>query len=144
VGEYENAIERLANHANLLIRNGEAKDDESLLYHLWLASRQRSQPRLDLMSDVVQCLFVLNSHFNGPDPDHAVDSRSEHVPDRVTYAVANIISACLGVYRQWLSKRSFSDDVLAALLTGTHQIVYAWEQFLAGDITDLLDGFELA
>jgi hypothetical protein len=38
--------------------------------------------------------------------------------------------------------RRFSDDVLAAMLASTHKIAFCWEQLLAGDITDLSEGFD--
>ena len=143
MNEFENAVDRLANHASLPTRGQQAGDEHSLHYQLWLAGHQRSSPRLELVDDVVQCLFALNRHFNRPDPNHAVGRRSVPIPDDIAYSVACIIQCCLGFYREWSAKGWFSDDVLKALMIGTHRIAYSWEQLLAGDISDLLEGFEL-
>lgn len=142
MNEYDTAVDRVASHANLPSRGKEAKDEDSLLYELGHADHGRSHPRLELIDDVVQCLFVLNTCLNGPDPNSRIGQSREPVPDNIAYSVACIIEGCLRYHRRWSANHLFSDDVLQALLIGTHRIALCWEQVLAGDITDLLEGFD--
>jgi len=110
---------------------------------LWLTDRQKNRPNLALIDDVVSCLLVLNIHFNGPDPNTRNGGPPrQQIPIALSYSVACILSACLIYYEKWSTSQHLPDDVLKALLVGTNKIAYCWMQFLAGDITDLLEGFE--
>lgn len=140
---YSDAKERLENHANLLTGQSEERlREESLSYQLWVADWQRTPPNLTLLDDVVRCLGVFNLHFNGPDPNTRTGPRTEPIPDVVAYSIACIVSACLGYYRKWSANQQFPDDFLGLLLAGVHRIARCWMQFLAGDVNDLVEGFE--
>src|SRR4051812_35013968 len=101
MGEYEDVVGRLVNHASLPMRSPEARDEESLLYQLWLAEQQKSAPKLGLIDDVVQCLAVLNTHLNNGGLDRASGAARILVPDSVAYSVACMITDCLSYYRRW-------------------------------------------
>jgi hypothetical protein len=140
------AKDRLINHSGLPVGKKD-KDllNESLYYDFYVADRDQTLPNLDLLDDVISCLGVLNLCFNGPDPDtRAPGPRAQPIPDIVPYSVACILSSSLGYYQKWSTNHYFPDDVLAALLTGIDKIAFSWMQLLAGDITDLLEGFGYA
>ena len=137
---YESTRNRLANHANLM----DGDINESLLGQLWAAERNQELPRLEMIDDVINCLKVLNTHFNGLDPDTRSGPRTEPIPDDLSYAVAQITSDCLFTWRKWTEKRLYSAETLAALILGTSRIAHCWTQLLAGDITDLEEGFDWA
>ncbi|MCE9526872.1 MAG: hypothetical protein K8R36_12545 [Planctomycetales bacterium] len=144
VDEYEAVTKRLLNHAGLPdARNEKELRNRSLSYQLYVADRERTRPDLALLDDVVDCLAVLNNCVNGPDPDaRPPGPRKQPVPDEVAYSIACILTASLEYYRKWSVGQRFSDDVLTTLLIGIHKISFCWMQLLAGDITNLAEGFE--
>jgi hypothetical protein len=144
--QYEEAVRKLANHAGLPMREGEESlREKSLSNSIWLSEKQKTVPNLVLqLNDVLDCLQVLNLHFNGPDPNTRSGPRMTSIPDSISYPVTCILSCCLSTYRKWTATNGSNQDVLNVLLVGTHKIAFAWMQLLASDITDLLEGFEWA
>src|SRR4051794_34447528 len=114
---YELAIEKLANHANLPIRaREESLRGESLLYHLWVADRDRNPPQLArFFDDILDCFAVLNTRLNGPDPNIRKGPRSEPVPEDVAYSVACILEACLEYYGKWSENHFLQGESLRAM-----------------------------
>ena len=141
--DYESAKQRLENHANL-DRTG-LPIESSLLGVLWLVKKGEVDLDIaDLVADILDCLQVVNKEANGPDPDtRAGPSSGQHIVLENAYYVSGIVSQSLGYHRLWSQQQRFSPEQLYALETDVHKIAYAWDQLLASDMSDLLEGFDL-
>jgi hypothetical protein len=142
--DYETAKKRLWNHANLP-ENG-LPIEESLVGSLWLAEKDRGELRfLSHTEDVLECLNAVNLAKNGPDPAYRRGpSPNDCVVLDVAYFVSGIISGCLDYHRTWTESRKFDAATLTSLEVAVHKIAVAWDQVLAGDVSDLLEGFREA
>jgi hypothetical protein len=140
----DDLIMQLKMHANLPVAGVEkSRWETSLGYQFWRADEHGAQPRLELIEDVVACICALNPIFNGPDPNtRRPGPRTEEIPDILEYSIACIINLSLWYYRKWSANKQFADGVLASLLIGIARVAHCWENFLAGDISDLLGGFD--
>jgi hypothetical protein len=58
------------------------------------------------------------------------------------YPVACIIEAGLESHRRWSREATFDQSIRDELEELVHRVSYAWCQVLAGDIDDLLEGFD--
>jgi hypothetical protein len=97
-----------------------------------------------LVEDVINCLEVVNHELNGANTSGPVSVGRAFVPvDRtVSYAISGIISGILLHYRRWQRRNLFGQSIYDSLLNAALKIAYAWDQVLAGDIDDLLEGYE--
>lgn len=141
--DYLSAKRVLENHANL-DRTG-LPTESSLLGVLWLVKKEMTDLDIaDLVADILDCLQIVNREANGPDPDtRAGPSSGQHIVLENAYSVSGIISQSLGYHRLWSQQQRFSAEELYALETAVHKIAYAWDQLLASDMSDLLEGFDL-
>jgi hypothetical protein len=139
--DYETAKQRLWNHANFP-ENG-LSIEESLVGSLWLADKDRGDLRfLCHAEDVLECLRTVNLAKNGRNPEKSSGpSPSDCVVLDVAHSVSGIIEGCLDFHRRWAESQKLDAATLASLEMALHKIAFAWNQVLAGDISDLLEGF---
>ena len=140
---YETAREKLLNHANLTHGLPHAPDAESLLFVLWNAHKSRVVPdNLASMSkDIIDCLEVVNKHWNGAVPSETIDSTKE-TERHLVYALSQIIHECWQYFREWQELQQFEPLVLQQLSLTVWEISCAWIAVLAGDIDEIAEDVE--
>ena len=140
--DYQEARLRLRNHANLPGTNLPITD--SFLGGLWLFHRQEGALSLAAHTDdIITCLRAVNTHFNGPDPDNR-SGRADHSRiHEVAYSISGIITGGLRQYLDWSGSSLVTENVLKEIGDSVLRISYAWDQVLAGDVSDILEGFDI-
>jgi hypothetical protein len=139
---YDDARVRLTSHSNLPGTNLAERD--SFVWQLWNAEQTGLAPNLDLWNDVVSCLEIVNQKWNGPIPSESRPQlQHRQIPADLVYAVSGIISAGLRYHRHWSRTGRFDSSVCASLEECTCKIAYAWDQVLAGDVDDTLEGYDI-
>jgi hypothetical protein len=142
--EYEEAVNRLSNHSNL--PNTHYSENESLIFCLYQAEQCKQEPSIEhFVEDVINCLDAVNHELNGSNPSGpgSVERASVLVDRQVSYSISGIISGILLYYRRWKRSNLFSCSIQDSLLDAAIKIAYAWDQVLAGDIADLLEGLDI-
>lgn len=141
---YAEARLRLKNHANL---PSELPIEDSISCSLYLGTKSGVLPAIEpLVVDVIECLKVINLHMNGPIPSesdkriHERDCNGEITG--IAYSITCIISRGMELLRLWSRKNQFTAEVHETLAEAIHRIAYAWEEVLAGDMDDILEGFQ--
>lgn len=139
---FDDARMRLANHSNFPGTN--LPEQKSFVWQLWRADKTGLAPNLDLCDDVIACLEIVNCVLNGPFPSEST-TRLQHkqLPADVVYAISGIISAGLRFHREWSRNGRIDSSICRSLEDATYRIAYAWEQVLAGDIDDILEGLDI-
>jgi hypothetical protein len=141
--DYEQALRRLAHHANLTEAKGEGWS--SFVGLLFEAKTAGVVPNLrEPTDDLISCLEVVNRHLNGETPSASVGSDKERRIDRrLTYAVATVTTS--GVEHFLWSVGDSATDTSSALAMGKdlRRVSYAWEAVLAGDIDSLPEHIKL-
>ena len=140
--EYEEAKRSLASHANL---PGTGLPIEgSFVAGLWLLEQKNAEPRFTQHADeIVECLRAVNKHLNGPDPNSRSGPSDHSRISEVAYSVSGIISGGLTLHLKLTRMRQLDPDSLMQLGLDLCRIAYAWDQILAGDVSDILEGFDL-
>jgi hypothetical protein len=138
---YQDACLRLANHANLA--GEQLPADESFAVVLGIASRRHAPPDLRaVLADIIACLEAVNHELNGPVPSESIGGNKERDIAAVAYAVSGIVVYGLQARRRWEREGLFTPQDRDGLLEAVYRIAYAWDQVLAGDIDDILEGVE--
>jgi hypothetical protein len=129
---YDEVRNRLFNHANLPGPHTDVfTEEESFVYRLWRADQDGLTLDVDVMAmDVLNCLIIANQ-------DSRVEARSGFA-----YPVSCILSSGIQYHRKWSRKGHFDQYMRDSLEDVIYRIAFAWEQLLAGDIDDLLEGIE--
>ena len=121
-----------------------SSENDSLISCLYQAEGSNQPPSIDhLVEDVIHCLEFVNHELNGTNHSEFVGSANHVVLEQVSYPVSGIISKILLYYRKWQRSNLFSSSVHDALLDAVLKIAYAWDQVLAGDIDDILEGLDI-
>lgn len=138
---YEDAKRRMASHANL--PGTGLPIESSFVGGLWLADGNKGDFNFSAHAeDVVNCLRVVNTHFNGPDPNTRSGPADHSRIDEVAYAMSGIISGGLQYHVKWTRSGAVAPDVLERLSRSLFKMAHAWDQVLASDVTDILEGFD--
>jgi hypothetical protein len=138
---YQEACLRLANHSNLAGERLPAED--SFAQVLRNASLLHAPVDLNtLIADIVRCLEVVNREWHGPLPSKSFAQVGVPGIVEVAYAVSGIIVEGLRYLRRWERDRLFGPHERDALAEAVHRVAYAWDQVLAGDVENLLEGIE--
>lgn len=140
---FEESSAKLQNHANL--PGTRLPIEESFLGHLWLADKNGTALNIEqLTEDIIQCLMIVNFHFNGSNPNEAIPDPRTDAPDHNTnYCVSCIITQGLRFHLKWSQKETYDLEMLDLLERSICKIAYAWNQVLAGDMSDVTEGFDL-
>ncbi len=111
---------------------------------LWLLAQKSAEPRFMQHADeIINCLRTVNTHFNGPDPNsRSVRHDHSRISD-VAYFVSRIISGGLTLHLKLNRMRQLDPDSLTQLGVELCRIAYAWDQILASDVSDILEGFDI-
>jgi hypothetical protein len=140
--DYLQAIDRLWNHSNL--PRSFSSENESLIYGLYQANRTNISPMIEpLVDDVIKCLEIVNFEINGSKPSMNINRANQAALVDVSYPISGIICDILIYYRRWQRNNLYSIIIQDSLLDAAIKVSYAWDQILAGDIDDLLEGLEL-
>lgn len=132
---FEHALARLRNHANMDARLPEA---ESFLFALWQSERQGQSPKLQpLFDDIIECLEVVNVAFNTKTPSETIAGKVESLPRPLVADVSVILSEGWAYHCRWTCNHRFDPDVLRDCATALAQIGIAWNAVLAGDIDNV-------
>jgi hypothetical protein len=91
---------------------------------------------------VLARLEAINHRVNGPEPSTRTDTQDTAAIAQVAYPIACVIEAVLKSHRRWSLQATFDQSVRDELDELVHRTSYAWCQVLAGDIDDLLEGFD--
>ncbi|WP_345689683.1 hypothetical protein, partial [Novipirellula caenicola] len=111
---------------------------------LWLIAQKNADPRFMQHADeIINCLRTVNTHFNGPDPTSRSGCPDHSRISEVAYCVSGIISGGLTLYLKLNQMRQLDPDSLAQLSVELCRIAYAWDQILASDVSDILEGFDI-
>ncbi len=141
---YDEARIRLTSHANL--PGTGLPESESLVWSLWNAEHSGIFPNIPwLTDDVMTCLKVVNNEMNGVVPSQRVTAnRNDNVVVETTYSMSRILVAALQYHRAWSRTGKFQRKGWNALEDCINRVAYAWDQVLAGDLDDVLDGYDIA
>ena len=136
---YQEARLRLANHSGLPCE--ELPDLASFAVVLRKATQTRSSPAVDsLAADIIVCLEEVNRELNGPKPSENKGRASERVIIEVAYFVSGIVTVGLRHLLQWSGESLFEQRDRDALTDAVYRVAFAWDQVLAGDVDDILQG----
>jgi hypothetical protein len=139
---YQHAVDRLWNHSDL--PKSFSSENESLIFCLYKAERNNQPPQIaSLVEDVIHCLELVNKELNGPNPSETFRRTNPAVLEQVSYPISGIIYGIMRHYRSWKQSGLFDRNILDALLDAVLKISYAWDQVLAGDIDDILEGLDI-
>jgi hypothetical protein len=139
---YQLALKRLANHANMPIDN-EIAPNESLIFNLWQSTRTSNTSDIkELAQDVIRCLESVNKFVSFS------ASQNDQVPlqgtDRqLALIVSTIIDGCQEYSLLWEHRSSLSDENKQTLKHIVWRISHAWCGVLHGDIDSLQDYVDL-
>jgi hypothetical protein len=140
---YEQALQKLSHHANLI--EAEEEDWSSFVGALFEAKRAGVVSDLrEPTDDLICCLDTVNRYVNGKTPSASVNGDEDQPIDRrAAYAVACTISSG-AEYFLWLMHNATA-DISSTLAMGENlwRISCAWEAVLAGDIDSLPNHLEL-
>jgi hypothetical protein len=121
-----------------------SSENESLIYGLYQANRTNISPTIEpLVDDVIKCLEIVNFEINGSKPSVNINRANQAALVDVSYPISGIICDILIYYRRWQRNNLYSIIIQDSLLDVAIKVSYAWDQILAGDIDDLLEGLEL-
>jgi hypothetical protein len=138
---YQHAVDRLWSHSNL--PRSFSSENQSLVYCIYLAEQSIQPPHIEhLVEDVIQCLEQVNQELNDANPSESVSNANHVVLSHVSYPISGIICKMLLVHRKWQQNNLFKSNVHDTLLDAVLKIAYAWDQVLAGDIDDILEGLD--
>jgi hypothetical protein len=142
--KYEEAYARLASHSSLPATD--VPEAESFVWNLWNANRTAAVPDISaLCDDIIGCLAVANLELNGPVPsDSTSPNRTISVVSDIAYTVSGIIASGLRYHRLWSRTGKFAASDSNLLADEIYRIAYAWDQVLAGDMDDILEGFDIS
>jgi hypothetical protein len=139
--EYQEALNRLWNHANLPERG--LKPEDSFIYVAWQSEKTKSPQEFQrLYEDILSCLAVVNSSLNGPVPSETVAASSRPIDRTLCYCISGILSAGWRHYFQWRRRGLFDVEFIDIFGSMLLRIGIAWDQALAGDIDDLVEDAE--
>jgi hypothetical protein len=135
--EYQDAVNKLWNHANLPEKGLRPKD--SFVYTAWHAEKTKSPQEFQpLYEDILSCLAVVNSSLNGPIPSESVVSSPPPVDRTLCYCMSGILSAGWSHYFQWRRRKLFDAEFIDGFASMLVRIGIVWDQVLAGDIDDIV------
>lgn len=138
--DYDQALKRLTNHANL---PNELPEEESLGYALWQIERTGQPSKItELCDDVIECLEVINVCINGSVPSEtfkpAIDGKLAYSVDgQLAYSVACIITSAITALAICSERGQYDPSFIEELRIVGWKIAVAWECVLAGDIDSL-------
>jgi hypothetical protein len=139
---YEEAKRALASHANL--PGTDLRIEGSFVGGLWLIVQKNAEPRFMHHADeIINCLRTVNTHFNGPDPNSRSGRPDHSRISEVAYFVSGIISRGLTLHLKLNQMRQLDPDSLTQLSVELCRIAYAWDQILASDVSEILEGFDI-
>ncbi len=111
---------------------------------LWLLAQKSAEPRFMQHADeIINCLRTVNTHFNGPDPNTRSGRPDHSRISEVANFVSRIISGGLTLHLKLNRMRQLDPDSLTQLSVELCRIAYAWDQILASDVSDILEGFDI-
>jgi hypothetical protein len=138
---YQEACLRLANHSNLA--GEQLPAEESFGQILRNASAMHPPSGLNtLVADIIACLEVVNREWHGPVPSKAFGRIGVRGIVEVAYAVSGIIVDGLRYQRRWEQEGLFGQQERDALREAVYRIAFVWDQVLAGDVENLLEGIQ--
>jgi hypothetical protein len=139
---YEEAKRALSSHANL--PGTDLPIEGSFVGGLWLIAQKNAEPRFMHHADeIINCLRTVNTHFNGPDPNSRSGRPDHSRISEVAYFVSGIISRGLTLHLKLNQMRQLDPDSLMQLSVELCRIAYAWDQILASDVSEILEGFDI-
>ena len=140
---YEQALQRLSHHANLV--EAEEEGWSSFVGVIYRAKTTGVVSDLrEPTDDLISCLDVVNRQINGQTPSAPVSGdKDQRIDRRAAYAVACTLTSGME-YHLWLVDNAAADRS-SALAMGKNlwRISCAWEAVLAGDIDSLPEHLDL-
>lgn len=131
--DYDQALKKLVNHANL---PNELSEEESLGYALWQIQRTGQPSNItELSEDVIECLEVANVCINGSVPSETF--RQAEIDSQLAYSVACIITSAITALAICSERGQYDPSFIEELRIVGWKIAVAWECVLAGDIDSL-------
>ena len=129
--KYDDACERLLNHANLPNSGTEV---DSLGFALWQVSEgDDSCNKIDMLfNDVINCLVVVNIEVNGDPPSSVPNPKKGSVDRWVSYSFTCLLELVVEAIRS--TGDTPKRESLLAMLA---DLVLGWNCVLAGDIDDI-------
>ena len=142
--DYDEALKRINNHANLPDCEDPMPDADSFLFQLWNANRTGEALELESpCEDVIDCLIAANVELNGETPSETSGYQIESVIREFAYPVTSIMSRGWQYYLDWTEAEKFTAEYRNQLAEQLVRLNFTWEQVLAGDIDDLRSEYEL-
>ncbi len=140
---YETARERLLNHSNLTHGLSHVSDDESLLFVLWNANKSKIAPSglAEISKDIVTCLEIVNTHWNGAVPSKTLNSPKE-IERILVSAISQIVHESWQYFREWQETQLFEPQLLQQLSLTAWTVSCAWNAVLDGDIDEIAKNVE--
>lgn len=133
---YDDAYQRLKNHANL---PNDLPEELSICWTLWKIHSTGSQADLtSLLDDIMECLECINRYFNGAVPSETSDSGKCSVADRwLLYSIQCILQDGFTKALLWRRTNKLDEGFIEHVEEVFFAIGCAWEAVLAGDIDSL-------
>ncbi|PYL82721.1 MAG: hypothetical protein DMF23_11535 [Verrucomicrobia bacterium] len=140
--KYQNALDKLWNHANLPEKG--LKREDSFLFTAWQAEQTRlPQDFQRLYEDTLSCLAVINIHLNGAVPSETITETPRPIDSALCYSMSAILCGGWSDYFKWSQKGAFPKDFLDAYASMLVRIGIAWDLVLAGDMDSIPEDTEL-
>lgn len=140
--EYQDAIDKLWNHANLPEKG--LKREDSFLFTAWQAEQTKSPQNFQrLYEDMLSCLAVINIQLNGPIPSETISKDPRPIDSALCYSMSSILSGGWSDHFKWSQKQIFPEDFLNEFASMLVRIGIAWDLVLAGDMDNIPEDTEL-
>ena len=140
--EYQDAIDKLWNHANLPEKG--LKREDSFLFTAWQAEQTKSPQNFQrLYEDILSCLAAINTHLNGPVPSETIRKSPRAIDSALCYYMSRILSGGWSDHFKWSQKGAFPKEFLDDFASILVRIGIAWDLVLAGDMDNIPEDTEL-
>jgi hypothetical protein len=141
---YDEALARLWNHANLPEKSATPGPEESFLATAWKVQQTKTPRDFEQpYQDILKCLQAVNLSINGLVPSESIRPDPVPVDPTLCYCMSGILTTGWSHHCKWSQKEIFSKDFLDKFASILVRIGIAWDLVLAGDMDDIPKDTEL-
>jgi hypothetical protein len=110
---YDEALVRLWNHANLPEKTGTPGPEESFLATAWKVQQTKTpQDFQQLYQDILNCLQAVNLSLNGLVPSESIRRPPAPVDATLCYCLSSILAEGWSYHFRWSQKEILANDFL--------------------------------
>ena len=140
--QYQEAFSRLLDHANLgsVEEDGPPYSTFLVLLYIFESEGERFDCQ-QVANGIIDCLQVINHHFNGPTPSAGDGQRKKALPRDLAYAMTKLLQQAWEIGSGLIGSKdeAFRREIALACM----RIGWAWEAVLAGEFDSMHEHVEM-